>query len=882
MFDAYTSLEVASKLEKSVDISCLTSHHHSARVYAGSKAGHLLSLTESKQGKRGYDLVMCRSFEKKTVHELQVVARHGILLCLSDSQVSAHDTTEPFTFKAAISDNKPITAFCSHVTKDDGLLYVAVAARRKILLYKWLLDDFTKMPLELTPAYLNENAQCMSWCGPIISFSVQNDYHYMTIFPLTEEVVEVNKLFSIGSKAGEPLIVDIPDKELIAYCRDNFLFFQEYSGDAGSVPKVKFSCSPLQIVYDAPYLLALLTKGRIEIRSVQPTTHIQTIQINRAMYISAGLPGTVYAGSVSDVWLLDSRPQMKSNIERLVYEKHFELATQLAERCEDIGDVGVVEIKRKSAFNFFCQRRFDEWLEIHSQVNTDVMTVIAHFPQLLDVNYRVSLESLLDEPPPRFAENDLRCGLNALARYLAAVRTEHAKAVLDYMKEHGENGSNSEEVSNHRNVLQVVDTTLLKCYIEANESLIASLMRLPDNMCILADSERILMEHRKYYELYLLYERRSLHQKALTLLRERAHIPGTVLSGCGLTVQYLQKLGNANLDIIFSFASWVLHDDMDAGLSVFTCDEVEVRELDRERVLQFLTHECVAAVIPYLEHIIFEWGEKGPKFHDILGDHYIAKVKQLIKEYISSLKDDENIVRAGKEDGELGLCRRKLHRFLQSSTSYSPEKLLVQLRYDSMHEERAILFGRLKRHEQALAIYTNVLRDYKAAENYCKVNYDRQDPENSKVYLILLRMYTHPPDASVLGLMQSDVYRASPNQTEAVRILKEHASAIDTVEAISLLPSDYTLKCVWNALEAVLQATHDRRIAMQLHRAICGSALAHCLDRKTKSESVKFTIGYASECAVCGKKIGNSAFAYHPSGRLEHFYCYQQQEAPVS
>lgn len=51
-----------------------------------------------------------------------------------------------------------------------------------------------------------------------------------------------------------------------------------------------------------------------------------------------------------------------------------------------------------------------------------------------------------------------------------------------------------------------------------------------------------------------------------------------------------------------------------------------------------------------------------------------------------------------------------------------------------MHEERAILFGRLKRHEQALAIYTNVLRDYKAAENYCKVNYDRMDPENSKVF----------------------------------------------------------------------------------------------------------------------------------------------------
>lgn len=44
----------------------------------------------------------------------------------------------------------------------------------------------------------------------------------------------------------------------------------------------------------------------------------------------------------------------------------------MQERCDDIGDAGVIEIKRKAAFNFFCQRRFDEWLEIHSQVKTGI------------------------------------------------------------------------------------------------------------------------------------------------------------------------------------------------------------------------------------------------------------------------------------------------------------------------------------------------------------------------------------------------------------------------------------------------------------------------------------------------------------------------------
>lgn len=38
-------------------------------------------------------------------------------------------------------------------------------------------------------------------------------------------------------------------------------------------------------------------------------------------------------------------------------------------------------------------------------------------------------------------------------------------------------------------------------------------MRLPDNMCILEDSEQILIEKEKFYELYLLYKNRGHHRK---------------------------------------------------------------------------------------------------------------------------------------------------------------------------------------------------------------------------------------------------------------------------------------------------------------------------------------------------------------------------------
>lgn len=51
---------------------------------------------------------------------------------------------------------------------------------------------------------------------------------------------------------------------------------------------------------------------------------------------------------------------------------------------------------------------------------------------------------------------------------------------------------------------------------------------------------------------------------------------------------------------------------------------------------------------------------------------------------LSLLFSDEHIAPAGEEEGELGEYRCKLQRFLQTSTAYSPEKLLVQLRRNCM------------------------------------------------------------------------------------------------------------------------------------------------------------------------------------------------------
>ena len=63
--------------------------------------------------------------------------------------------------------------------------------------------------------------------------------------------------------------------------------------------------------------------------------------------------------------------------------------------------------------------------------------------------------------------------------------------------------------------MEVLDTTLLLCYLEINDSLVASLLRLKSNQCNAKETERALKKKQKYSELIIFYNTKGLHQKAL-------------------------------------------------------------------------------------------------------------------------------------------------------------------------------------------------------------------------------------------------------------------------------------------------------------------------------------------------------------------------------
>lgn len=61
--------------------------------------------------------------------------------------------------------------------------------------------------------------------------------------------------------------------------------------------------------------------------------------------------------------------------------------------------------------------------------------------------------------------------------------------------------------------------------------------------------------------------------------------------------------------------------------------------LPRDKVLQFLKEGFEELAIPYLEHIIYIWDEKGPEFHNVLIQLYLGRVQGLMKQYLNSLPE---------------------------------------------------------------------------------------------------------------------------------------------------------------------------------------------------------------------------------------------------
>lgn len=192
-------------------------------------------------------------------------------------------------------------------------------------------------------------------------------------------------------------------------------------------------------------------------------------------------------------------------------------------------------------------------------------------------------------------------------------------------------------------------------------------------------------------------------------------------------------------------------------------------------------------------------------------------------------------------------------------------------------EERAILLGRLGRHEQALNIYIHVLRDLRLAEEYCAKNYARDKEGNKDVYYLLLKMFLAPPDCeqavsatSVLGRNRVDI---------ALKLLEDHARQIDTAKALELLPPDTKLRDILTFLENVMESQAVRRRSNQILKSMLYAENLQVTEQLIHGQSVKVSVTEEDICRSCKKRIGQSVFCRYSNGHLVHYSCFTKDSS---
>ena len=127
------------------------------------------------------------------------------------------------------------------------------------------------------------------------------------------------------------------------------------------------------------------------------------------------------------------------------------------------------------------------------------------------------------------------------------------------------------------------------------------------NCVNIPEAERVLKKTGRLKELVILYNTKGKHRKALELLREHSEEKDSPLSGHTETIKYLQKLGPDHIDLILEFALWVIVDNPEDGITIFTDDMEQVELLPRDKVLDWLMKNSPQMVLFYLEMVVNDW-----------------------------------------------------------------------------------------------------------------------------------------------------------------------------------------------------------------------------------------------------------------------------------
>lgn len=822
-------------------------------IYVGTQDGFLLVFTVSEDGPTGkftfnLDIKKSLGHGKKPVQQIQVFKDILKLFTLCDGNV---DVLNLFTLEptATMPITKGISLFCSE--KRSPLYRICIQVNKKLSFYEYV-GNF-ELIKEIA---LHEKAVTLEWYNGVVCIGLKKQYVLMEL-----ETAEVTPLFPL-EKSTVPIINLMSDDILIV--KDELGVFISDKG-LPTRTNILWNSPPTAVGFLQPYTVALEPKNQcLEVHNILNQALVQSLPfpVKKNFKFIAKSEGSKHMllASSTTIYTITAMT-IEKQIERLLSMRKIKDVIALMEdvtandRREE-REMKLKKVHRECGLVLFRHLDLDDAFSHFQKSTIDPREIIEFYPDLLsiDTDYLPSEKRILLTDLVSILLRDEE----AKERTLGLAKT----LLINFLKQRLKTRDLSELA------VKDIHTALMKLYLQVTEE---DLKRNPmDELIALLKSTTILhmqdvevafQLEKKYNALGLLYRGAKEYEKALitwSKLGSGEYKDGG-FTGVPESVELLSVLdfkeSFVNLQLLWKYAEWVLLKNPEKGIQVFT-SKLHPVPLDPKQVLEYLSPMNEKLVRLYLEFLVFDCQlTKEPDFPTRLAVIYVNSLLPIVKAKGMTGQDSVFIE-----------TRTKLLTLLRQAKSYAEPAILSLIISLPFYEEQIILYSRLNKHQKALEVIVDNLRDYDRAEAYC-LEYKN---DNTGLTLSLLRVYLADQKE------EGDFIPKS-----ALSLLNSHARELDPVMVLPLLPNDMPLQSVSEYLRKSIQGHIHTLRQGQIVKNLGKSESLNVKHKLSLMNKKSVTISKERMCPVCQKRMGDKYFCRFPNGQVVHFKC-AGPEAPFT
>ncbi|KAJ9114999.1 hypothetical protein QFC22_005327 [Naganishia vaughanmartiniae] len=411
-----------------------------------------------------------------------------------------------------------------------------------------------------------------------------------------------------------------------------------------------------------------------------------------------------------------------------------------------------------------------------------------------------------------------------LSEYLRKTRHSRRKTSAS-----GNSVSTGKDMNRERSVDQAIDTCLCKLLAEQNES--------EELLGILQSNHDCLLEE---LELFIDAERQpGLLARVLTMIGKHTRVLEVVTSMVDKGIQsseipeptkLVESILRQSNDVamIRKYGLWLAKSDPETALQVLTGQRTVISvKFDDRALLSDLQAINPEAANKYLEYAIVRKRSADKSLHNALLAYYLEECEKFLSDdgvlyHFTEIYDEYVATRPGvtycqyiaetAHDSPAKTLRMKTILFLQGSPFYDVVEAEERLQgIDKLFYEKAIVYGRLGRHERALQLLAIHMRDSVSAETYCSQGGVVVPPKIART--IGKKMPELEPwvalgevgrrrkgtiegeqrENLVMALLKVYMEDGSRAKKQTRDLLNAQALHLDTIQVIDMIPPDWSV-----------------------------------------------------------------------------------------